>query len=574
MFLSAMFTFLSLSALVAALSASINGSTQDLDCPLWTFPINGTCRCGDDYRETLSCEDDKGALLLKKCFCMTARPGEHFPIVGTCLYRCDLTYPETNVIGVNTTAEITNMTCGPFRRAGVMCGECMPGYGLPVYSYSLSCVECVDYKFNWLIYITVAYLPLTIFFIMVIILRISVTSGFLLGYVTICQLLTMKSIATLVVNFAVNSLPKKNIAIESLVTMLSFWNLDFFRALYPPFCLHPHLTALQVQSLDYLIAVYPLVLIFLIYGLVELHNCFHIVICLCRPFYRCLHLFIREWDIKTSLVGSLTTFYLLSYVKVMNVSADILTSTTFYAIDGTFRRTFYYFNASVPYFGSEHLPYATLAIVVTCLFNIFPLLLLLLYPCRHFQRCLNKVGCSCHVLHVLMDAILGSYSHKPRERRYFGAFYLLVRFVHVFTFSAMNPLLYLGVCSYFMVVVVVCVTAVAPYKNKWHTVIDVVLFSAILHASMMIVIFREGMFVAPVQTYEYREIIYNLTAYASSSVVPVYGVVMLVGRVLPWKYLRQKVTLLVRNICRQDEEEDPLPFRIEQEERALLINKV
>lgn len=258
-----MFAFACLLLLIAAVGASINGSVQDLDCPLWTFPVDGTCRCGDDYKGIVSCEDGKGALLLTKCFCMTTRPGEDFPVVGTCLYWCNLAYPEANVISVNTTVEITNKTCGPFRRAGIMCGECIPGYGLPVYSCSLSCVECEDdYKFNWLIYIAVVYVPLTVFFFVVVILRISATSGFLLGYTTICQLLTTKSLATLVVTFA-SSNPKKSVLASTLLTMLSFWNLDFFHALYPPFCLHPHLTSLQVQSLDYLIAVYPLVLVLL-----------------------------------------------------------------------------------------------------------------------------------------------------------------------------------------------------------------------------------------------------------------------------------------------------------------------
>ena len=61
-----------------------------------------------------------------------------------------------------------------------MCGECIAEHAPSVYSYDLACVECKDYKYNWLKYIAVAYLPLTAFFIPMIVLRVSVNFG---GYV-------------------------------------------------------------------------------------------------------------------------------------------------------------------------------------------------------------------------------------------------------------------------------------------------------------------------------------------------------------------------------------------------------
>ena len=54
------------------------------------------------------------------------------------------------------------------------------------------------------------------------------------------------------------------------------WNLDFFRYVYQPFCLHPNMTTLQMISLDYAIAMYPLLLIFLTYAFVKIHDRFTI----------------------------------------------------------------------------------------------------------------------------------------------------------------------------------------------------------------------------------------------------------------------------------------------------------
>ncbi len=65
--------------------------------------------------------------------------------------------------------------------SSLSCVEC-------VYSYRLSCVECTHYKYNWIKYIAVANIPLTLFLIVVITFRISATSGSMVGYVTVSQL--------------------------------------------------------------------------------------------------------------------------------------------------------------------------------------------------------------------------------------------------------------------------------------------------------------------------------------------------------------------------------------------------
>ena len=46
--------------------------------------------------------------------------------------------------------------------------------------------------------------------------------------------------------------------------MYGMWNLDFYRMNGSPLCLHPRVSTLQVITLDYAIALYPLVLIFII----------------------------------------------------------------------------------------------------------------------------------------------------------------------------------------------------------------------------------------------------------------------------------------------------------------------
>ena len=70
-----------------------------------------------------------------------------------------------------------------------MCGECIADHAPAVYSHDLACVECQDYKYNLLKYIAVAYVPLTVFYILIVSLRISVSSASMVVYVTVSQII-------------------------------------------------------------------------------------------------------------------------------------------------------------------------------------------------------------------------------------------------------------------------------------------------------------------------------------------------------------------------------------------------
>ena len=93
--------------------------------------------------------------------------------------------------------------------------------------------------------------------------------------------------------------------------------------MYTPFCLQPHTSTLQVIALDYVIAVYPLLLTVLSYLLVTFYDCnVKIIVWLWKPFVPLFIRFRRQWNIRSSLVDAFATFLLLSYVKILSVSVD------------------------------------------------------------------------------------------------------------------------------------------------------------------------------------------------------------------------------------------------------------
>ena len=56
--------------------------------------------------------------------------------------------------------------CGPYNREGYLCGKCINGYGLPVYSHDLKCVNCSKFStgVSIVMYIIIQFVPITMFF--------------------------------------------------------------------------------------------------------------------------------------------------------------------------------------------------------------------------------------------------------------------------------------------------------------------------------------------------------------------------------------------------------------------------
>ena len=124
-----------------------------------------------------------------------------------------------------------------------------------------------------------------------------------------------------------------------------------------------NISTLQTLMLDYAIAIYPLLLVITTYALVELHarDC-RLVILLWRPFHRCCARFYRIVDIQISLIKAFATFLLLSYVKLLNSTLDILLPTVVYNVHQEIVGVHVYYDASYKYFSKDHIPYAAVSI--------------------------------------------------------------------------------------------------------------------------------------------------------------------------------------------------------------------
>ena len=99
--------------------------------------------------------------------------------MGHCFFNCgNLTRSNSDLIYHRVAKYVSdlNKTCSYLHRSGTLCGECMGGYVPPAYSYKMECIKCPHNHHNRLKYVAVAFLPLTVFMIIILVFRVSVSS--------------------------------------------------------------------------------------------------------------------------------------------------------------------------------------------------------------------------------------------------------------------------------------------------------------------------------------------------------------------------------------------------------------
>ena len=342
--------------------ASSNGTKA---CPLGYYCRNGTCQCLTAPRGIVSCSEDglyKYAIL--DCYCVTYNLEESLVQAGKCIFNCvnrtELYHPlPQNGVILNKTV------CADENRTGALCGRCQDNNYPLAYSFSLVCVQCHHIHWNWARYIMAAYLPLTLFYLIVLFFKINVVSGHLHHVVFFSQAMSIAALSRIMYQ-RLHKQPAYFIMAKVFLSLYGIWNLDFFRPFYSDLCLG--IGILPTLALDYVIAVYPLLLMIISYLLIVLYDRnYRVVSMLFRPFLALFSLFKKNWDIRTSVIDAFTSFFLLSNVKFLSVSFDLLMPTKVYHLHGDHYNSTWalYYAGDIKYFGKEHLPYGILAIVIS-----------------------------------------------------------------------------------------------------------------------------------------------------------------------------------------------------------------
>ena len=447
------------------------------ECPTWMHYLNESdheeCVCEASHHGIVKCDTTLNKTYVLDCYQMTYNGETRQVIVGLSFYGCTNNKKSSvySLVPANR-SRINEVMCSQFNRDGQLCGACMDGYSPLVYSYQLYCMKCseVESKYNWAKFIAMAFIPLTGFYILLVLLKINANSPKLHGLVFFAQLISSPANSRMIISrWKLGS----NLTFTSKIisTLYGIWNLDFFRTLYPDTCLN--ISTLQALSLDYLIALYPMVLIIITYVVIKLHSMdYRVILWMWKPIRWCILKLRHAEDIKTSLIDIFATFLLLSYVKTLSVNFDLLVYTIPIDSNGKPIGRYLYYDANYEYFGPDHLVYGIIAIISFTIMNILPFILLLFYPMKWFQKLLNRFQLSHASLHIFFDSFGGCYKDgtEPRTRdcRYFAAFFLFIRIVAYIVYQATLTAAFYGWCSLIFIGVTMLLIVAKPYKHLYH----------------------------------------------------------------------------------------------------------
>ena len=208
--------------------------------------------------------------------------------------------------------DMNSLSCKPLNRNQTLCGKCAENYSLVINSYTFQCLPSSKCKTqSIMVFLLSTFGLLTAFYCVIFLLQINVAVSYMFTYVlfaqtvSLCILHIQNGLLLAFKNFEIAGTFTK-----VLVSFNSVWVLDVLTLFMPPICINEEINNAQAISLQYIIALYPLLMIFLSYLMVELYNCnYRIIVWMFLPIKNCLSSLHVKIDPISSLLTTFATFF-------------------------------------------------------------------------------------------------------------------------------------------------------------------------------------------------------------------------------------------------------------------------
>ena len=136
------------------------------------------------------------------------------------------------------------------------------------------------------------------------------------------------------------------------------------------------------------------------------------------------------------------------------------------------------------YFGHSHAAYAIITMLIVFILLVMPVVVLLLYPCRWFQKCLNHFHLRSLALQAFVDVFQGCYkdgTNGTRDCRYFVPLLIFIRLVCAIIFSiTRNGSVFAFYTALILMFLLVLCTFAQTYKDDVYNKTDIVLLIIVL----------------------------------------------------------------------------------------------
>ena len=463
-----------------------------VQCPLWFF-CNTTisqCECyksilhfnGPDhtYPNAIKCVGQKAFIAYN--YYMTHSNGQLFFSYSLYFDADGYDKPVGEPGFIELPANISDLNdymCGPANRKGMLCSECIDGFGLSVTSPNFKCSNCSTAyaRYSVVLYLLSELLPVSIFYFIVLIFQINLTSAPMVSFILYSQLVSI------FINYVIGNPGEMKFFLYILSTFYGIWNLDFFSYVLPPFCITPKLKIVHIFYLKNISSVFPFFLIGITWISIEMYSLNYKVIV--WPWKALSKLLLKHikvtWNSNRTVVDAFATFFLLAYAKLLFVLLIPSCPIPVYNInDSTHVSKKIHqpaFEPKVNFVSERHLPYMAISILTFVTVVLPPVVLLTLYPFRAFRtllfkccRCMGSVNFFVEKFYsCYRDGLDGGKDMRSLASLYF--FIILSMYMLLSSYASLYLISVLLLASSFLIVIV------QPYKEKYMATTDALIFA-------------------------------------------------------------------------------------------------
>ena len=371
--------------------------------------------------------------------------------------------------------------------SGFLCTKCQTNEGVPINAPYI-CINCSEYSDNSLMFFGLEILPITVIVLLIIIFNIQLTNGSINGFVFYSQIVVY-IMHDLIITASYVYMYRHFVKTLSgrLIFLIHFvFSLDYTIFLDNLLCITPNMSPLGAVFFWYVIGFYPLLLLLLIYVWIVLYDKgFRCVVCITRPFHRCMARFWSMTGIEPSLTHSIASIYILCYTQLVATSFKVLSARSI-AGDIVFL-----YDASQKYFHKIHGLAGSFAIFILLFLILLPTLYIQFYPFKWFHKLLDYLKLRNQLLISLGDVFTGPYkngSDNTFDYRYFAGFYLLARIIILcpYSFVIADKIVITTSCCSFLLAVMILMFR--PFQRTIHSFNEVIILAVMVCGSIPVVL--------------------------------------------------------------------------------------
>ena len=417
----------------------------------------------------------------KHQFCITSGSAD-----GLVVGQCPPAYNNVPVINWFDRNNLSDADSCRFHKSGRLCGGCTESYGVPLNSLHYICHDCSKSPIPGLIlFILLEIFPVTLFILCIFVFGIDLSKGVTSGFVFYWQIITLNFQTWFYPSwFTFSTAPDDKILNSNYTRIATFLysvtNLDFLVIIFPdllPICISSRMESLGAIAFWYIVPLYALVVTAVILTwLTQYERGMLCVMFVTKPLHKCLARFWSRCSIKSLLMSSVASVYVLCFVQLAAISFKLLHFTTWHSLrDRHLTGKAFFYDGNKEYFGMPHLLFGLLAIFILLVLVFPPMLFVLLFPSRFFHRfVLNKVKWARmqSALVLLGDTYTGCFKDSSTgelvDCRYFAGTLFFIRIVIMMFYFI--PGQYSKLILYFETATLVFLAGVVmifrPYKEK------------------------------------------------------------------------------------------------------------